>query len=167
MFDSSSHNRHSPPGRYPLHRAHARLRVDRGSTLFSAATGFASRRPRRRHQRNRGRRTGGGCPARRHARQSGTDFTRDHDERRGRFRGLLLPSRYVVTVSLQRCSDLSSGRVRLGVGQTLNLPVTLRVSSVSQEVARHRGRRRRPRAPRPGRNRLVAISNLPNNGGTS
>ncbi len=66
----------------------------------------------------------------------GTNFTREvTTDGDGRFRGLLLPlGDYVVTVALTGFGRYVQEGVQLGVGQTLNLPVTLRLSSVSQEV---------------------------------
>jgi hypothetical protein len=66
----------------------------------------------------------------------GTNFTREvTTDGDGRFRGLLLPlGDYVVTVSLSGFGRYVQEEVQLGVGQTLNLPITLRLSSVSQEV---------------------------------
>ena len=66
----------------------------------------------------------------------GTNFTREvTTDSDGRFRGLLLPlGDYVVTVSLTGFGRYVQEGVQVGVGQTLNLPVTLRLSSVSQEV---------------------------------
>jgi len=61
-------------------------------------------------------------------RQSTTD-------RDGRFRGLLLPlGPYKVTVSLTGFSTLVRDGLNLSVGQTVNLPLTLKVSSIQEEV---------------------------------
>ena len=56
-------------------------------------------------------------------------------DRDGRFRGLLLPlGPYKVTVSLTGFSTLVREGLNLSVGQTVNLPLTLKVSSIQEEV---------------------------------
>ena len=53
----------------------------------------------------------------------------------GRFRGLLLPlGPYKVTVSLKGFSTMVRDGINLSVGQTVNLPVTMKVSAVQEEV---------------------------------
>ena len=70
----------------------------------------------------------------------GTNFTRElTTDADGRFRALLLPlGDYVITVSLSGFGRYTQDGIGLGVGQTRNLPVTLRLVSVAQEVHRHR-----------------------------
>ena len=99
----------------------------------------------------------------------GTNFTRELiTDADGRFRGLLLPlGDYVITVSLSGFGRYTQDGIGLGVGQTRNLPVTLRLVSVAQEVHRH-GRRAswwRRAGPR-ARTQIDAASirSLPNNG---
>jgi outer membrane receptor for ferrienterochelin and colicin len=66
----------------------------------------------------------------------GTNFTRELiTDADGRFRALLLPlGDYVITVSLSGFGRYTQDGIGLGVGQTRNLPVTLRLVSVAQEV---------------------------------
>ena len=153
-----------------MHRARARLALIVIATLFSAATGFAQ------SQATTGviegtvsDETGGRLPgASVTLVNQGTNFTREvTTDAEGRFRGLLLPlGDYVVTVSLSGFGRYVQDGVQLGVGQTLNLPVTLRVSSVSQEV-RVTGAAPVVETTRSEARTQIdsaAISNLPNNG---
>ena len=56
-------------------------------------------------------------------------------DKSGRFRGLLLPlGSYQVSVSMQGFSTAVRAGIELGVGQTVNLPLTLKVSSLQAEV---------------------------------
>ncbi|HSB61806.1 MAG TPA: carboxypeptidase-like regulatory domain-containing protein, partial [Vicinamibacteria bacterium] len=69
-------------------------------------------------------------------RNAATNFERalatDSD---GRFRGLLLPlGPYRVTVSLTGFATLVREGIQLAVGQTINLTLTLKVSSVQEEI---------------------------------
>jgi hypothetical protein len=66
----------------------------------------------------------------------GTNFTREIiTDADGRFRGLLLPlGQYVITVNLSGFGRHTQDGVELGVGQTLVVPITLRLVSVAQEV---------------------------------
>jgi hypothetical protein len=53
----------------------------------------------------------------------------------GRFRGLLLPlGPYRITVTLQGFATLIREGIDLSVGQTVNLPLTLKVSTVQEQV---------------------------------
>jgi hypothetical protein len=65
-----------------------------------------------------------------------TDFERVvTSAENGRFRGVLLPlGPYRVTASLQGFTRLVRDGIDLALGQTINLPLTLRVSAVSEEV---------------------------------
>lgn len=67
---------------------------------------------------------------------TGTNFTRElTTDGDGRFRGLLLPlGTYKLTVRLQGFGSYVQDGITLAVGQTANVPVTLRVSGVEQEV---------------------------------
>jgi hypothetical protein len=67
---------------------------------------------------------------------TGTNFTRDlTTDADGRFRGLLLPlGVYKLTVALPGFSTYVQDGLTLAVGQTVNLPLTLKVSTVQQEV---------------------------------
>ena len=66
----------------------------------------------------------------------GTNFTSElTTDADGRFRALLLPlGDYVITVSLSGFGRYTQDGIGLGVGQTRNVPVTLRLVSVAQEV---------------------------------
>ncbi|HEY5908526.1 MAG TPA: carboxypeptidase regulatory-like domain-containing protein, partial [Vicinamibacteria bacterium] len=65
-----------------------------------------------------------------------TNFERQSTtDRDGRFRGLLLPlGPYKVTVSLAGFGTLVRDGLNLSVGQTINLPMTIKVSTVQEEV---------------------------------
>jgi hypothetical protein len=67
---------------------------------------------------------------------TGTNFTRElTTDADGRFRGLLLPlGVYKLTVQLQGFGSYVQDGITLAVGQTANVPVTLKVSGVQQEV---------------------------------
>jgi hypothetical protein len=67
---------------------------------------------------------------------TGTNFTREViTDADGRFRGLLLPlGTYRVAVALQGFGTYVQDGIPLAVGQTVNLPIVMRVSSVQQEV---------------------------------
>ena len=67
---------------------------------------------------------------------TGTNFTRElTTDADGRFRGLLLPlGVYKLTVRLPGFGGYVQDGITLAVGQTANVPVTLRVSGVQQEV---------------------------------
>ena len=67
---------------------------------------------------------------------TGTNFTRELiTDADGRFRGLLLPlGVYKLTVRLPGFGSYVQDGITLAVGQTANVPVTLRVSGVQQEV---------------------------------
>src|SRR5687767_9426755 len=53
----------------------------------------------------------------------------------GRFRGLLLPlGPYRVSVAIAGFGTLVRDGIELSVGQTINLPLTLKVSTVQEEV---------------------------------
>src|SRR6267143_1559762 len=67
---------------------------------------------------------------------TGTNFTRElTTDADGRFRALLLPlGTYKLTVALQGFGTYVQDGLTLAVGQTVNLPVTLKVSAVQQEV---------------------------------
>ena len=67
---------------------------------------------------------------------TGTNFTRElTTDADGRFRALLLPlGVYKLTVALQGFGTYVQDGLTLAVGQTVNLPVTLKVSAVQQEV---------------------------------
>src|SRR6185295_10128328 len=67
---------------------------------------------------------------------TGTNFTRElTTDADGRFRGLLLPlGVYKLTVRLPGFGSYVQDGITLAVGQTANVPVTLKVSGVQQEV---------------------------------
>jgi len=67
---------------------------------------------------------------------TGTNFTRELTaDADGRFRGLLLPlGDYRLAAALQGFSTYVQEGITLAVGQTVNLPIILRVSAVQQEV---------------------------------
>ena len=67
----------------------------------------------------------------------GTNFTRVlHTDDEGRFRGLLLPlGTYRVTVKAPNFGTLVREGLDLKVGQTMNLPLSLSVSQVQQEIS--------------------------------
>jgi hypothetical protein len=67
---------------------------------------------------------------------TGTNFSRELvTDTDGRFRGLLLPlGVYRVEIALQGFSTYVQEALTLAVGQTVNLPVTLRVSAVQQQI---------------------------------
>ena len=69
-------------------------------------------------------------------RNTATNYERQiTTDRDGRFRGLLLPlGPYKVTVSLTGFSTLVRDGLNLSVGQTVNLPLALKVSSIQEEV---------------------------------
>ena len=65
-----------------------------------------------------------------------TNFERQATtDKDGRFRGSLLPlGPYKVTVSLKGFATMVRDGINLSVGQTVNLPVTMKVSAVQEEV---------------------------------
>lgn len=67
---------------------------------------------------------------------TGTNFSRElTTDQDGRFRGLLLPlGTYRLTVVLQGFATYVQEGIQLAVGQTANIPITLQIASVQQEV---------------------------------
>jgi len=97
-----------------------------------------------------------------------TNFTREvTTDTDGRFRGLLLPlGTYKLTVSISGFATYVRDGITLTVGQTANIPVTLQLSSVQQEVtvtadAPVVETTRSEQATRIGQ---AAVEGLPNNG---
>ena len=69
-------------------------------------------------------------------RNTATNFERQATtDKDGRFRGSLLPlGPYKVSVSLAGFATMVRDGINLSVGQTVNLPITMKVSSVQEEV---------------------------------
>jgi len=85
----------------------------------------------------------------------------------GRFRGLLLPlGPYRVTVSLTGFATLVREGIQLAVGQTINLTLTLKVSSVQEEIVVTAAAPLVETSRAEGSDRIPdeAIRGLPNNG---
>jgi len=99
---------------------------------------------------------------------TGTNFTREQTtDADGRFRALLLPlGDYKLTVALQGFGTYVQDGLTLAVGQTVNLPVTLKVSAVQQEVLVTAASPliETTRAEDSTRIDSASISGLPNNG---
>src|SRR5712692_4001154 len=56
-------------------------------------------------------------------------------DREGKFRGVLLPlGPYRVTVTLQGFATLVREGLKLELGQTINVPMTMKLSAISEQV---------------------------------
>jgi len=101
-------------------------------------------------------------------RNSATNFERTlQTDADGRFRGLLLPlGPYRVTVSLAGFATLVREGIQLAVGQTINLALTLKISSVQEEIVVTGGAPLVETSRAEGADRIPdeAIRGLPNNG---